>query len=261
MFAMAAHCEGGLFCKYKKRLVGSLEGRCELAKKRHGPIESRLDSAQPRRFFAILPAAGKSLRMRPRHKLLLPWPSSASRRRVIDYVLETWLRSQVSRVVIVVREDDHDLREACQLYPVDVVTAEAPPHMKDTIAAGLRYVAAHFLPTPADFWVVAPADMPTLQSDLINAVLEAAESDRCLVPRFSSSDLKPGAIPKRGHPVVFPWSLAEQVHQLSDQQGIDHLLDTNLICWLDRPSSERPVDIDTPQEYERLLRKSQTPEI
>ena len=194
--------------------------------------------------FGIIPAAGQSLRMGSQHKLLLPWNNAT----VIDQVLLAWTESHADRVVVIVRKDDVQLQKACRRWPnADLVIPEDdPPDMKKSIQLGLRHVADQCAPDARDRWMVAPADLPTLTSGLINQVIEAnSRSDTVVVPRFGD---------RRGHPVSFPWSLVPDVFRLGAEQGINCLTVAESVQWLDLPADEHPDDMDTPEEYIRLRR-------
>ena len=119
------------------------------------------------------------------------------------------------------RGDDAPLQAVCRKWPgVDIVTPELPPEdMKRSIQLGLRQITEQFDPGPTDRWLVAPADLPTLGSGLINQLIDASgDSDQIVAPRFGQSP---------GHPVSFPWSLVPDVSQLDRDQGINRLVESH----------------------------------
>ena len=65
------------------------------------------------RSFALIPAAGHSLRM-GQPKLLMP----VEGRPLILHMLAAWQASKVERVVVVVRPDDEQLADSRQQPPV-----------------------------------------------------------------------------------------------------------------------------------------------
>ena len=80
--------------------------------------------------IAIVPAAGLSRRM-GEPKLLKHFDGAP----LINHVLNAWLASGVQRVVVVVREENTDLREHLLQFDVDIATADPPPEqMKDNIS-------------------------------------------------------------------------------------------------------------------------------
>ena len=61
------------------------------------------------RFFGVIPAAGRSVRM-GEPKLLLPWRDGT----LIEHVLAQWLASRVACVTVVVHPDDQELAAVCR---------------------------------------------------------------------------------------------------------------------------------------------------
>jgi CTP:molybdopterin cytidylyltransferase MocA len=111
--------------------------------------------------FAVIPAAGRSLRM-GQPKLLLPWRGST----VLENVLKTWSASRVGRVVLVVHPDDAEILRLGAAAGAHVVQPQTPPEeMKVSVQLALDYIS-HFEPTETDAWLLAPADMPTLATAL-----------------------------------------------------------------------------------------------
>ena len=200
----------------------------------------------PPRFFAIIPAAGNSIRMGA-PKLLLPVSGGT----MIERTLAAWKGSKVDRIVVVVRPDDHELENLCRSHGADVVVPPvAPPEMKDSVQFGLKYIETNFAPTADDAWLLAPADMPNLSHRVINALISASTQCRnaILVPTLDG---------KRGHPVLFPWTLAAEVFSLSASEGLNVLRQRHkhkeIPCDAIEPTGATTFsDVDTPQDYQRL---------
>ncbi|MBW3597844.1 MAG: nucleotidyltransferase family protein [Planctomycetes bacterium] len=192
------------------------------------------------RSIAIIPAAGHSRRM-GRPKLLLPWRGKP----VIQHVVQAWRRSRVSHVVVVVRKDDRDLLAALSGLDLAIVAADPPPpHMKDSVELGLSYAECAYSPESRDVWLLAPADMPRLSPETIDALLDQHDPahPHILIPQAGGVT---------GHPVLFPWPLASEVARLRDDEGINVLRERF-------PHRMIPVaaagfaDLDTPEDYRRL---------
>jgi molybdenum cofactor cytidylyltransferase len=200
----------------------------------------------PPRFFAIIPAAGNSIRMGV-PKLLLPVRGGT----MIERTLAAWKGSKADRIVVVVRPDDHELEILCRSHGADVVVPPvAPPEMKDSVQHGLRYIEANFAPTADDAWLLAPADMPNLSHRVINALISASTQSRDAI-------LPPTLDGKRGHPVLFPWTLAAEVFSLSTSEGLNVLRQRHksreVPCDTVEPAGISAFgDIDTPEDYQRL---------
>ena len=109
------------------------------------PQESAPDSASASssaRFFAIVPAAGRSVRM-GEPKLLLPWGETT----IIESVLAAWRASRVARIVVVVHPEDTRLAELCRAASAMVIQPEIPPpDMKASVCHALAWLAVHESP-------------------------------------------------------------------------------------------------------------------
>ncbi|HUP81667.1 MAG TPA: nucleotidyltransferase family protein [Pirellula sp.] len=203
-----------------------------------------LDDVKDSKILAIIPAAGRSIRMAGQHKLLLPWRENST---VIGEVLQAWSDSLVTHIAIVVRLDDLELQSVCRRWSnIDLITPLVAPHdMKESIRLGLEFFMTKHGPSELDRWMVAPADMPTLNSLLINTVIEKAQSSGDIViPRFNG---------RRGHPISLPWGIAAQVGELPSNQGLDRLVANYPVNYVDLPGDQRPEDIDTPEDYARVV--------
>jgi molybdenum cofactor cytidylyltransferase len=200
--------------------------------------------------FAIIPAAGLSRRM-GQHKLLLPWRGAT----VIEHVLAAWRASRVDRVILVAHPSDRQLAELGAAAGAEVVRPESPPpEMKDSVRLGLQF-ASRYQPAASDAWLLAPADMPGLKSATIDRMISAYEADlaragdRIYVPRFGR---------RQGHPVLFPWSMAQQVTLLAAGEGVNALLGRNPIVYVEAAEDAVADDLDTPEDYQRLRGREAT---
>ncbi|MCI0357812.1 MAG: nucleotidyltransferase family protein [Planctomycetaceae bacterium] len=196
------------------------------------------------RSFALVPAAGHSLRM-GRPKLLLPVAGQP----LILHTLAAWKRSRVDRIAVVVRPDDSALAEIVQGAGVDsVMPPAAPPDMKASLACGLAHIAANYHPLDSDTWLAAPADMPGLSSQVIDRLLGEAVSHegQIIIPTLEG---------RAGHPVLLPWSLAGEISRLQPQEGLNSLIDRcqpRLVACDDLATSAQHAfaDIDTPDDLQ-----------
>lgn len=200
------------------------------------------------RSFAIVPAAGHSVRM-GEPKLLMPIDGKP----LIQHTLAAWKQAGVTRTIVVVRPNDAPLVQLLRGDDVDVVVPPiAPSDMKASIRFGIEHIAARYQPEPGDSWLVAPADMPALSPAIICELLRVAAdySDRIGIPTLSG---------KHGHPVLLPWSLAAHVAMLAADEGLHALIERNdpLFVACDAfVTSEAPAfaDIDTPGDLARFAK-------
>ncbi len=102
-------------------------------------------------------------------------------------------------------------------------------------------------PTPCDGWVLIPADHPTLNATLVRELIAAwsASPSQIAVPVYEG---------QRGHPTIFPWSLAEEVFRLPPEQGLNSVLRSDPERVREVIVSDPRVldDLDTPEDLLRL---------
>jgi molybdenum cofactor cytidylyltransferase len=202
----------------------------------------------PFQSFAIVPAAGRSVRM-GQPKLLLPWDRST----VMETVLQTWQSSAVSQLLVVLHRDDHPLIEVCQRLGVICVIPETPPaDMKASVHHGLQYAAGHWSPAAHDVFLIAPADLPLLTAATIDRVLAA---HRPAEPRLLLAEHNG----QRGHPALFPWAFAAEVASLAENEGINQLHARHPVTRVPCPADCVASDLDTPADYQNLRDRANRP--
>jgi len=197
------------------------------------------------RYFAIVPAAGRSERM-GRPKLLLPWRG----RTLMEHVIDRWQASRVDRITVVCHPEHVRVHEVCRRAAahgkLNLVIAEAPPPgMRSSVALGLAAIAREESPASDDAWLLAPADIPGLATAIIDRLIAAHEAS-------GGEILVPACQGKRGHPVLFPWPLAAEVEQLPSDRGVNELLNRHAPRRIECGLAALAPDIDTPADYEHL---------
>ncbi|MFM9068314.1 MAG: NTP transferase domain-containing protein [Planctomycetota bacterium] len=203
---------------------------------------------------AIIPAAGHSRRM-GEPKLLLPWNGQA----VIQHVLQAWKATAVDRILVVVRQSDHQLAAICQQERVEVLQpAIDPPDMKASVQVALRWLEAESTETgraSPGAWLLAPADQPRIAAAVIQQLLAEFAATAATIPvpdRPVPAILVPVYHGRRGHPVLFPWQLAEAVHRLEENDGVNRLLRDFPVHEIAVSQPSIVDDLDTPEDYQRL---------
>jgi molybdenum cofactor cytidylyltransferase len=196
--------------------------------------------------FAIIPAAGRSQRM-GQPKLLLPWGPAT----LIEHVLATWRASRASQVIVVVHPQDQRISELAAAAGAHVVRPETPPEeMKVSVRLALEF-AARFQPRPSDAWLLAPADMPGLTAQTIDHLIDAYQAS-LRGPDPTACIWAASYRGRRGHPVLFPWSLAAEVARLAAGEGLNALLARHPVADVESADDAISEDLDTPEDYERL---------
>jgi molybdenum cofactor cytidylyltransferase len=196
-----------------------------------------------RRVFAIVPAAGQSRRM-GRAKLLLP----IAGRPVLEHVLSALTSAPVAATVVVMRPEDGALHEIARRCGAEaVIPAIAPQEMIVSIQHALRFLAKMHAPSADDAWLLALADQPTLSPAVIEQLVIRWQTT-------SQSILVPVHDGKRGHPVLFGWSRVTEALALDEGEGLNRLVRKAADTVEEVPveTSDIHVDLNTPEEYERL---------
>jgi molybdenum cofactor cytidylyltransferase len=207
-----------------------------------------LSAPQPIFPFALIPAAGRSRRMGS-PKLLL----EVNGKTVISRVLAALGEAGLLNRLVVLHPQDELLKgevEACGGRAL--VPPAPPPEMRDSIQFGFNCVADEILASgePADLhqpWLLVPADHPVIEPQTVTILLHAAAKNpgRIVVPTHGG---------RRGHPTVFAWKHALQIDQIPAGLGFNWIVEqaSAEIIEIEFASSGVLVDLDTPEDYERL---------
>ena len=198
---------------------------------------------EPSRLFAIIPAAGLSLRMGT-PKLLLPFGNAT----VIARVLAALGQPAIVTRCVVVRRDDHRLRAAAEAAGAWCVSPHVdPPDMRRSVEFALDEIRQRYAPSDRDGWLLVPADHPVLSEDLVAALMAewSARVPLILVPRCGN---------RRGHPTLFRWSMASDLERIPRDFGLNWLLQNHAseVAELIVDEDSILTDLDTPEDYERM---------
>jgi molybdenum cofactor cytidylyltransferase len=197
--------------------------------------------------FALLPAAGKSTRM-GRPKLALPLGG----RTVLEHAVAALRQAGIEHVLVVVGPHVPELIPLAEAAGADVCRLAAEtPDMRATVEHGLRWLEERFHPGPDDAWLLSPADHPALDATVVRCLTQAraAHPERSIfVPVFEG---------RRGHPTLIGWKHVAGIRAHPAGQGLNTYLRGHTAETLEVPvaSAEVLCDLDTPEDYERLLRR------
>jgi molybdenum cofactor cytidylyltransferase len=193
------------------------------------------------RFSAVVLAAGQSMRMEGRNKLLLPFDGEPLVRRT----LRTVLAAGVQEAVVVTGYQAREVIRAVADLPV---TVQPNLRFEDgqmrSVAAG---VAA--LSQATDAIIVCPGDLPLLTAADLHALMaiHAAHPDTSIViPRRHG---------ERGNPIVFAAAYAPEVAAGRRLIGCRKLAEQypEETFWFDAAHDRYTTDCDTPADYRRAL--------
>jgi len=190
---------------------------------------------------AVILASGFARRM-GQQKLLLPLASGEA---MIRRIVQTALDSEARRVFVVVPEEHAAFVAACSGLAVTwCVNAEADTGM----SAAVRTAAQVLLDTHCSAAVFLLGDMPDVRTDVVNQVIASYTQSKAPIVQVSY----------RGvfrHPVLFARALFPELRQVAgDQGGREVVARHRAACAVVAVDTEAPPDIDTPEDYARLLR-------
>jgi molybdenum cofactor cytidylyltransferase len=186
------------------------------------------------RFAAVILAAGRSTRMGGSNKLL----AEITGKPLARIAAEAALKSRARPVVVVTGHQGETLREALSDLPLEFVDN---PDFAEGLSTSLRAGIAA-LPADIDGAVVLLADMPQVDSVLIDKLISAYEPDRgglIAVPVLAG---------KRGNPVLWSRRFFPELMTLDGDVGARHLIGKYSEAVVEVPVSGAAAltDIDTP---------------
>jgi molybdenum cofactor cytidylyltransferase len=193
---------------------------------------------------AVVLAAGASSRMGEPKALL-----AAGHRTFVRRILDTLRAADVPDAIVIVRpESDAVVREiAAAGYGRAVVNADPSRGQLSSLVTGLdaidgpRVVAA--LVTLVDVPLVTPATIGTL--------LARAAISRAPIVRATYGN-------RHGHPVIFKRELFDALRRADPMVGAKAVFAANAVEDVDVDDPGVLQDVDTPDDYRRLVRKIQS---
>jgi molybdenum cofactor cytidylyltransferase len=196
--------------------------------------------------FAVVPAAGKSVRM-GRPKLALPLGD----RTVLECVVSALRQAGVDHVLVVVGPHVPQLAPLAESAGAHVLQlTEETPEMRATVEEGLRWLEERFRPRPDDGWLLVPADHPTVDPSFVQLLV----AERAAHP--GKSIVVPTHGGRRGHPTLIDWKHVAAIRAQARGAGLNVYFRQQSAETLEVPAASPDVlfDLDTPEDYERLRR-------
>ena len=229
------------------KFAGSAEAREPLGQAQWRTVTETSPGTMPTpSFFAIIPAAGHSRRM-GQPKLLLPWRGTT----VIAHLVGELRAAGIPRVFVVLRSDDEALYSAVvAANAVPLQPPTDPPDMRSSVEYGLN-IAAKDLANPTDGgWLLVPADHPIVSRTTVTALQRAWQPEvrQILIPTFDG---------QRGHPTLFSCDFSREVAAIPADCGLNWLVRQNANSIREVPVTDSGVlvDLDTPEDYQALLKR------
>jgi molybdenum cofactor cytidylyltransferase len=190
----------------------------------------------PASVAAILLAAGASRRMGTCKQLL-----QLEGKTVLARCLETLLHGGIQEIVVVVAASNDAVSSAAANYPVRVVrNAQPDGDMAASICTGRGALSASHSGV-----VIALCDYPLVRSETLASLAQAHRQDpgKIVIPCHNGH---------RGHPPLLPRRLLDALEMPLTLR--DLLRDNKeLIHHLELPDDGVLIDMDTPEDYHRIL--------
>ncbi|WP_323768610.1 nucleotidyltransferase family protein [Marinovum sp.] len=185
----------------------------------------------------ILPAAGRSSRMRGADKLLEEVDGQPCLRTMALRGLAAGLS-----VLVTLPGPDHPRALALAETPVQRVVV---PGAAEGMAASLRAAVAS-LPEGTEAALILPPDMPDIRSaDLLSLIAAGDARPEALIVQATTEDGTPG------HPILFRRALFEAFRHLSGDTGARAILQAHRdrLRLVALPGTRARLDLDTPEAW------------
>lgn len=170
----------------------------------------RDDSAAPSQVAALVLAAGHSLRMGERNKLLC----QVDGKPLVQHAIEAACASRACQVVVVTGHQSERIEGILEDWPVSFIyNADHASGMASSLRCGLSALSEK-----AEAVLVLLADMPSIDAGIIDHMIEAFDPARPLV-------LVPVHQGRRGNPVLWPRRYFAEMAALRGDTGARGLLE------------------------------------
>ena len=188
---------------------------------------------------AVLLAAGSSARM-GRPKQLLPLNDKP----VIRHCIDTIIASGVREIVVVVNPVVQAVAEALSGLPVCIAINDN----RDSDMAGSARVGLKSVDQAASAVLVCLVDHPLASAETMKLLMRAhAETPgKIILPAHHN---------RRGHPGLFPISILNELFVVDTLRDIVRR-DAGRVRVIDVPDEGVVLDMDTPEDYERVLKRA-----
>lgn len=190
------------------------------------------------KLSCIVLAAGRSKRMGTNNKLLLPFQG----KELILHTIDKIIRQDFFEIVVVTGWQSREVEKVLLDYPVKVINN--PGYLKGqstSLKKGLSVISEKTL---GAFFVLG--DQPIIQEETIKKLIVGFASN----PEFPAA---PYYKDKRGNPVIIPRRFFPWLNELQGDQGARELfLQDEKVTKVLVHDPGVLVDIDTPEDYEKL---------
>lgn len=198
-------------------------------------------SQQKKEIAGIILAAGMGNRMRQTKQLL-----TYRGKPLLQHIVDAATGSLLSKVILVLGHEADRIMKKIELN--DVESIQNPDYQSgqsSSLKVGLSAIS-----DTCDAVLFLLGDQPLINSDIIDRMIQQYNEtgSTLIIPRCEG---------KRGNPVLIDRSLFRELKQLSGDTGGRELFKQHkdAIDYLDIQTDAILTDIDTPEDYQRLLKR------
>jgi len=201
---------------------------------------------QKTQFGVVILGAGASMRMGT-SKLLLPWASST----VIGHIISQWRELGAGQTIVVVRANDAALSDELDRLNISKADRIENPEPEQGMFSSILSAAKwNGWREEIQSMAIALGDQPHLNRETLRSVLafHGQNPSKICQPMFNG---------RAGHPVIFPRETFFQL-RTTTASTLKHFLKLPANCSVQCPVADAglPFDMDTPEDYKRLLAQS-----
>lgn len=190
---------------------------------------------------AIVLAAGLSKRMGNSNKLLLPYRQHT----VIEATLNNILAAGIMDIIVVTGYESDKINNAIKHLPATIVDNPFYAQgMTTSIQQGITYAKGNgFMICLSDMMMIEPVEYSLLVTAFEQ---QFSFNPKCIcIPRYGN---------EKGNPVIFSAYYRTAILKHTDMEGCKAIVQANKeeICWVDMPTNHVLMDMDYPEDYEKL---------
>ena len=178
-----------------------------------------------------------------RSKALLTVP--AGEMTFVAHLASTLLEGGVADALVVGRPDDRALREELERLSIPVRFVPNPNADSGQLSSVLAGLNAADRPG-TNAILVTPVDLPLLTARVVSTLLAAFRAGACPIARATHGG-------RHGHPVVFARSVFDALRHADPATGAKSVVHAHPVLDVEVPDAGVLHDVDTPDDYQRLL--------
>jgi len=172
-------------------------------------------------------------------KQLLPFND----RTIIEHCINSVIEAGISDVVVVLGTEGKEISKTIRALPVTVAVNDVPESdMAESVRVGLKTV----MNDPTGI-LICLADHPLVRPETVKALLARHQANPAsiIIPSFNR---------RRGHPTLFPKDIIQEIFDRNSLRDVI-AAHAGIIFYENTEDAGVVLDMDTPQDYERILRK------